>query len=193
MHAFDLDRLDTQITVRMAQPEDTLVLLDGQEVKLDADTLVIADASGPVAIAGVMGGKASGVQVDSNNIFLECAFFAPIAIAGTARRYGLHTDASHRYERGVDYELPAEAMERATDILLSIVGGTAGPVIESLDAASMPKQPKVRLRDAFNQMLGIEVDVAKVDEALQRLDFAVAERSQSSSGCSGNYCALSSI
>ena len=146
MHAFDLDRLDTQITVRMAQPGDTLVLLDGQEVKLDADTLVIADASGPVAMAGVIGGKASGVQVDSKNIFLECAFFAPISIAGTARRYGLHTDASHRYERGVDYELPAEAMERATDILLSIVGGTAGPVIESLDTAYMPKQPKVRLR-----------------------------------------------
>ena len=183
MHAFDLDRLDTQITVRMAQPDDTLVLLDGQEVKLDADTLVIADASGPVAMAGVMGGKASGVQVDSRNIFLECAFFAPIAIAGTARRYGLHTDASHRYERGVDYELPAEAMERATDILLSIVGGTAGPVIESLDAASMPKQPKVRLREQkLNQMLGVEVDVAQVDEALQRLDFAVAERSQSSAG-----------
>ena len=159
------------------------MLLDGQEVKLDADTLVIADASGPVAMAGVMGGKASGVQVDSRNIFLECAFFAPIAIAGTARRYGLHTDASHRYERGVDYELPAEAMERATDILLSIVGGTAGPVIESLDAASMPKQPKVRLREQkLNQMLGIEVDVAQVDEALQRLDFAVTQRSQSAAG-----------
>ena len=183
MHAFDLDRLDTQITVRMAQPGDTLVLLDGQEVKLDADTLVIADASGPVAMAGVIGGKASGVQVDSKNIFLECAFFAPISIAGTARRYGLHTDASHRYERGVDYELPAEAMERATDILLSIVGGTAGPVIESLDTAYMPKQPKVRLREQkLNQMLGIKVDVAKVDEALQRLDFAVAERNQSPAG-----------
>ena len=183
MHAFDLDRLDTQITVRMAQPDDTLVLLDGQEVKLDADTLVIADASGPVAIAGVMGGKTSGVQIGSRNIFLECAYFSPIAISGTARRYGLHTDASHRYERGVDYELPFEAIERATDILLSIVGGTAGPVIESLDAASMPKQPKVRLREhKLNEMLGIEVDVAQVDEALQRLDFAVAERNQSSAG-----------
>lgn len=183
MHAFDLDRLDTQITVRMAQPDDTLVLLDGQEVKLDADTLVIADASGPVAIAGVMGGKTSGVQIGSRNIFLECAYFSPIAISGTARRYGLHTDASHRYERGVDYELPFEAIERATDILLSIVGGTAGPVIESLDAASMPKQPKVRLREhKLNEMLGIEVDVAQVDEALQRLDFVVAERRQSSAG-----------
>ena len=183
LHAFDLDRLDTQITVRMAQPDDSLVLLDGQEVKLDADTLVIADASGPVAIAGVMGGKTSGVQIGSRNIFLECAYFSPIAISGTARRYGLHTDASHRYERGVDYELPFEAIERATDILLSIVGGTAGPVIESLDAASMPKQPKVRLREhKLNEMLGIEVDVAQVDEALQRLDFVVAERRQSSAG-----------
>ena len=183
MHAFDLDRLDTQITVRMAQPADTLVLLDGQEVELDADTLVIADASGPVAMAGVMGGKNSGVQADSKNIFLECAFFTPIAIAGTARRYGLHTDASHRYERGVDFELQAEAVERATQILQSIVGGTAGPVVETVDVPSMPKQPQVRLREQkLNQMLGIEVDVAQVDEALQRLDFAVVERSQTPAG-----------
>ena len=183
MHAFDLDRLDTQITVRMAQPADTLVLLDGQEVELDAETLVIADASGPVAMAGVMGGKNSGVHADSQNIFLECAFFAPIAIAGTARRYGLHTDASHRYERGVDFELQAEAMERATRILQSIVGGTAGPVVETIDVPSMPKQPQVRLREQkLNQMLGVEVDVAQVDEALKRLDFAVVERSQTRAG-----------
>ena len=185
MHAFDLDRLDTQITVRMAKPDDRLVLLDGQEVELDADTLVIADASGPVAMAGVMGGKNSGVQANSQNIFLECAFFAPIAIAGTARRYGLHTDASHRYERGVDFALQAEAVERATQILQSIVGGTAGPIVETIDAPSMPQQPQVRLREQkLNQMLGIEVDVAQVDEALQRLDFAVVERSQTPAGVS---------
>ena len=143
MHAFDLDRLDTAITVRMAREGDSLVLLDGQEVAMDAATLVIADASGPVAMAGVMGGKKTGVQADSTNIFLECAFFAPVAIAGTARRYGLHTDASHRYERGVDFQLQAEALERATEILLSIVGGQPGPMVETVDQSSMPSQPHV--------------------------------------------------
>ncbi|NCF43548.1 MAG: phenylalanine--tRNA ligase subunit beta, partial [Proteobacteria bacterium] len=147
MHAFDLDRLDTAINVRMARPDDTLVLLDGQEVALDPATLVIADASGPVAMAGVMGGKNSGVQDNSSNILWECAFFAPVAIAGTARRYGLHTDASHRYERGVDFKLQADAMERATEILLSIVGGTPGPVVTTEDAAAMPTQAQVRLRE----------------------------------------------
>ena len=183
MHAFDLDRLNSAITVRMAKPDDSLVLLDGQQVALDAQTLVIADAGGPVAMAGVMGGKNTGVQPDSQNIFLECAFFAPIAIAGTARRYGLHTDASHRYERGVDFELQADAMERATEILLSIVGGSPGPLVETLDAASMPTQPSVRLREnKLNQILGISVDVTRVDEALQRLDFKVLDRAEVNDG-----------
>lgn len=183
MHAFDLDRLDSGITVRMAQEGDSLVLLDGQEVTLDPATLVIADASGPVAMAGVMGGKNSGVQSDSTNIFLECAFFAPIAIAGTARRYGLHTDASHRYERGVDFQLQAEAIERATEILLAIVGGQPGPMVETVDQPSMPTQPQVRLREwKLNSVLGITTDVAQVDEALRRLDFTVTERKSSDKG-----------
>ena len=183
MHAFDLDRLDSAITVRMAKEGDALVLLDGQEVALDATTLVIADASGPVAMAGVMGGKNSGVQTDSTNIFLECAFFAPVAIAGTARRYGLHTDASHRYERGVDFQLQADAMERATDILLGIVGGQAGPMVETVDEASMPSQPQVRLREwKLNSVLGITTDVVQVDEALARLDFTVTERRSTDHG-----------
>ena len=183
MHAFDLDRLDSAITVRMAKEGDALVLLDGQEVALDATTLVIADASGPVAMAGVMGGKNSGVQTGSTNIFLECAFFAPVAIAGTARRYGLHTDASHRYERGVDFQLQADAMERATDILLGIVGGQAGPIVETVDQASMPSQPQVRLREwKLNSVLGITTDVVQVDEALARLDFTVTERRSTDHG-----------
>lgn len=183
MHAFDLDRLDAGITVRMAQDNDRLTLLDGQDVTLDAQTLVIADAQGPVAVAGVMGGKNSGVQAESTNIFLECAFFAPIAIAGTARRYGLHTDASHRYERGVDFHLQRDAMERATQILLDIVGGQPGPLVETVDQASVPTQAQVRLREwKLNELLGITIDVAQVDEALQRLDFAVADRQQTDQG-----------
>ncbi len=183
MHAFDLDRLQTGITVRMAQSDDVLTLLDGQEVTLDAQTLVIADAKGPVAMAGVMGGKNSGVQPGSTNIFLECAFFAPIAIAGTARRYGLHTDASHRYERGVDFQLQREAMERATEILVGIVGGQPGPLAETVDEASLPTQANVRLRERkLNETLGVAIDVAQVDEALKRLDFGVAARVQTDHG-----------
>lgn len=183
MHAFDLDRLDSGITVRMAQSGDTLTLLDGQEVALDPQTLVIADAQGPVAMAGVMGGKNSGVQNDSTNIFLECAFFAPIAIAGTARRYGLHTDASHRYERGVDFQLQRDAMERATQILIDIVGGRPGPLVETLDEASVPVQAEVRLREwKLNELLGITIDVSQVDQALERLDFNVAQRQQTAQG-----------
>lgn len=183
MHAFDLARLDTGITVRMAKPDDTLVLLDGQEVTLDPQTLVIADASGPVAMAGVMGGQHSGVQPDSTDIFLECAFFAPIAIAGTARRYGLHTDASHRYERGVDFQLQREALERATQILLDVVGGRPGPLVETKDEASMPSQARVRLREwKLNAALGITINVDQVDEALQRLDFTVSAREVSDQG-----------
>ena len=127
MHAFDLDRLDTAITVRMAREGDSRCCWTDKRSRW-MPPLVIADASGPAA--GVMGGKKTGVQADSTNIFLECAFFAPVAIAGTARRYGLDTDASHRYERGVDFQLQVEALERATEILLSIVGGQPGPMVK---------------------------------------------------------------
>ena len=114
MHAFDLDVLHDKIVVRKAKQGEKMTLLDGREVELDSDTLAITDGTGPVAIAGVMGGENSGVSSATKDVFLECAFFAPRTILGTARRYGLHTDASLRYERGVDYGLQHEAIERAT-------------------------------------------------------------------------------
>src|SRR5690606_19489436 len=114
MHAFDLSALNNAIHVRMARQDEQLVLLDGQEVKLKADTMVIADEKEALAIAGIMGGKASAVSETTRDIFLESAFFNPLAIAGRARAYGLHTDSSHRFERGVDYNLQAEAIECAT-------------------------------------------------------------------------------
>lgn len=179
MHAFDLSQLSEGIVVRKAQTGDKLTLLDGQDVELDEDTLLITDGNGPVAIAGVMGGERSGVQVDTQDLFLECAFFAPLAVAGTARRYGLHTDASHRYERGVDFELQATAMERATELLLDIVGGQAGPVIETSSATHLPKAEPVQLRKArLEVLLGTEIAAEQVDEAFARLDFAVIERSE---------------
>lgn len=179
MHAFDLNQLSDGIVVRLAEEEETLTLLDGQEVTLDSETMLITDASGPVAIAGVMGGERSGVQPDTRDVFLECAFFAPLAVAGTARRYGLHTDASHRYERGVDYGLQFEAMERATALLIEIVGGEPGPVVETAVEASLPIASEVTLRHSrLHELLGVEIAAAQVDEALLRLGLEVTERTE---------------
>lgn len=183
MHAFDLARLQGGITVRMALIEDKLTLLSGQEVSLDENTLVIADGTGPVAMAGVMGGEHTGVSADSKDIFFECAFFSPLAIAGTARRYGLHTDASHRYERGVDSQLQHQALERATQILIDITGGCPGPITEALSAEHLPNIAPITLRESkVNSLLGIDIDPTQVDQALARLDFTVHSREQIESG-----------
>mgnify|MGYP001010720411 CR=1 FL=1 len=123
MHAFDLTTIDEKIVVRMANDKEPLTLLDENTVELNTNTLVIADANKPLAMAGIFGGLKSGVTASTQDIVLESAFFSTDAIIGKARQYGLHTDASHRYERGVDPELQHIAMERATSLLLSIVGG----------------------------------------------------------------------
>lgn len=183
MHAFDLNQLKGGIDVRMAQPDEKLTLLDGQEVSLDAQTLLITDVSGPVAIAGVMGGERSGVQPDTQDVFLECAFFAPLAIAGTARRYGLHTDASHRYERGVDFDLQHNAVERATRLLIEIVGGEPGPVVAAEDSNHLPQSVPVSLRQhRLDQLLGVKIPVEQVDECLSRLGLKVTRREETEQG-----------
>ncbi len=183
MHAFDLNQLSGGIVVRKAQSGDELTLLDGQVVELDSDTLLITDANGPVAIAGVMGGERSGVQVDTQDLFLECAFFTPLTIAGTARRYGLHTDASHRYERGVDFDLQNMAMEKATQLLIDIVGGEAGPIVEAKSVEHLPHVEPVQLRQKRLQtLLGIDIEASQVDEAFARLGFEVVERQENEAG-----------
>jgi phenylalanyl-tRNA synthetase beta chain len=183
MHAFDLKRLADKIVVRRARSDDTLTLLDGQQIELDETTLLITDGDGPVAIAGVMGGERSGVQADTTDIFLESAFFSPLAISGTARRFGLHTDASHRYERGVDFNLQRTAIERATQLLLSIVGGRPGPVSEVVDANALPVAAEVSVRQArLNTLVGTPIDAAEVDGAMQRLDFEVLNREDGADG-----------
>ncbi|MHC6226057.1 phenylalanine--tRNA ligase subunit beta [Pseudomonas sp. X10] len=170
MHAFDLAEINGGIRVRMAEEGEKLVLLDGQEVALRADTLVIADHTRALAIAGVMGGEHSGVSTNTRDLFLESAFFDQIAVAGKARSYGLHTDASHRYERGVDSQLAREAMERATALLLEIVGGEAGPIIETVSEQHLPKVAPITLRaERINQMLGMEMDGAQVEQLLNAL------------------------
>ncbi|MGL4459174.1 MAG: phenylalanine--tRNA ligase subunit beta, partial [Plesiomonas shigelloides] len=129
MHAFDHAKIDGGIVVRMAEEGEKLTLLDGNEVTLRADTLVVADHSRPLAMAGIFGGEYSGVTAETKDVLLECAFFSPLSITGRARAYGLHTDSSHRFERGVDYAVQNKAMERATALLLEICGGEAGPVV----------------------------------------------------------------
>ncbi|OYW90886.1 MAG: phenylalanine--tRNA ligase subunit beta, partial [Alishewanella sp. 32-51-5] len=143
MHAFDLAKLDGDIQVRFAHSGEKLTLLDGNEVTLQDNTLLIADQQKALAMAGIFGGLHSGVTAETTDIFLESAFFAPQLIAGKARQYGLHTDASHRYERGVDPELQRTAMERATALLLQIVGGEAGPVVEAVAPEHLPQKAPI--------------------------------------------------
>ena len=175
LHAFDLAEINGGIRVRMAEEGEKLVLLDGQEVTLRSDTLVIADHSRALAIAGVMGGEHSGVSTTTRDVFLESAFFDQIAVAGKARSYGLHTDASHRYERGVDWQLAREAMERATGLLLEITGGEAGPIIETVSEQHLPKIAPITLRaQRISQMLGMEMDAAEVERLLSALGLNIS-------------------
>ncbi len=179
LHAFDLDEIKGGIRVRMADEGEKLVLLDGQEIVLRSDTLVIADHERPLAIAGVMGGEHSGVSASTRSIFLESAFFDTIALAGKARSYGLHTDASHRFERGVDSQLPRRAMERATNLLLEIVGGEAGPIVEAVSEGDLPNIAPVTLRaERINQMLGLELDHGEVVRLLTSLGLTVAQEAE---------------
>ncbi|MGN8343024.1 phenylalanine--tRNA ligase subunit beta [Pseudomonas sp. SMV71] len=175
LHAFDLAEINGGIRVRMAEEGEKLVLLDGQEVTLRSDTLVIADHSRALAIAGVMGGEHSGVSSTTRDVFLESAFFDQIAVAGKARSYGLHTDASHRYERGVDWQLAREAMERATGLLLEITGGEAGPIIETVSEQHLPKIAPVTLRaQRISQMLGMDMEAAEVERLLSALGLNIS-------------------
>ncbi|MBL4765774.1 MAG: phenylalanine--tRNA ligase subunit beta [Colwellia sp.] len=191
MHAFDLAKIDggvadAGIKVRFANSNEKLILLDEKEVTLKDKTLVIADtgASGEskaLAMAGIFGGLHSGVTNDTTEIFLESAFFAPLAILGKARQYGLHTDASHRYERGIDPTMQHDAMERATTLLLEIVGGQAGPIVEAKSDNNIPKTKNVSLRrEKLDGRIGHHIVDAKVSEILTRLGFDVSEQNEDS-------------
>jgi phenylalanyl-tRNA synthetase beta chain len=176
MHAFDLSKLSGGIDVRRAVAGETLALLDGSQVELVPETLLITDHQGPLAMAGVMGGAASAVSDMTRDVFLESAFFTPTAIAGRARRYGLHTDSSHRFERGVDPQLQVRAMERATQLLITIAGGQAGPVIEVVAPEHLPAEPAIRLRsERIHRLLGLKIENQDVNEILLRLGMAVAD------------------
>lgn len=175
MHAFDLNRLEGGIVVRMAKEGEKLTLLDGNEATLSSDTLVIADQQKALAMGGIFGGEHSGVNAETQDVLLECAYFNPLSITGRARRQGLHTDASHRYERGVDPALQAKAMERATRLLLDICGGHAGPVIDVTNEAVLPKRATITLRrEKLDRLIGHHVADAQVTDILERLGCKVS-------------------
>ena len=174
MHGFDLGCLTGQIQVRLAAARERLHLLNGETIELRPDTLVIADAAGPVALAGIMGGAASAVESETRDILLESAFFAPAGISGKARGYGLHTDSSHRFERGVDPGLQVRALERATRLLVAIVGGQPGPVVDMTAADHLPRRAPLTLRAArCTQVLGLQLPPETIAGILGRLGMGV--------------------
>ena len=176
LHAFDADKLVGGITVRMARNGESLALLNGQTITLDTEALVIADDSKPLALAGVMGGSDSAVSDSTQNIFLECAFFAPRSIAGKARRFGLHTDSSHRFERGVDPSLQHRAIERATQLITEIAGGNVGPVNETKDESALPTRSPILLRrKRIEKMLGITLPDGQVQNIFVRLGMCIEQ------------------
>lgn len=176
MHAFDLDTIKGDINVRFSNESEQLELLDGQNVTLNEKVLVISDNEKPVAMAGIMGGAHSAVQAHTTDVFLESAFFNPIIIAGVARKYGLFSDSSQRYERGVDPYLQMKALERATALILEIAGGSAGPVIESCDMKYLPDRVKFIFDTSkVKKLTGLTISLREMKDLLEGLGIAITQ------------------
>jgi len=172
MHAFDLSKINGKINVRSAKKNEELELLNGQNVNLSEDTLVIADEKSAIAIAGVIGGMETSTLENSTEILLEAAFFEPVALSGIARSYGLHTEASLRFERGVDFNITHQAMERASMLILEICGGTASEINENLDTKSLPKLEPIEISiEKISKVLGFNLDPLWVESKFKFLDF----------------------
>jgi len=175
LHAFDNTKLAGAIHVRLPKAGEQVLLLNGQTITPAADTLLIADEARALALAGIMGGEDSGITLDTTELFLESAFFAPDAIAGRARAYGFSSDASYRFERGVDFALAGQAIERATRLILDICGGEAGPVVEAVAADKLPARAPIRLRASrVRRVLGIDLSADAVAGMFERLDLQVS-------------------
>jgi phenylalanyl-tRNA synthetase beta chain len=179
LHAFDDAELSGAIHVRLPKPGEQLLLLNEQTVTPSADTALIADDEKPLAMAGVMGGEHSGINDSTRDLFLESAFFPPAAIAGKARAFGFSSDASHRYERGVDFELQRKAIERATQLIVDTCGGKPGPVMEAVAAGHLPQRRPVRLRSArAARVLGITLPEARIEAMLRGLGLHLEKTSE---------------
>ena len=176
MHAFDLDKLDGDINIRYANDKEKLTLLDKTEVVLESDTLVIADSSKSLAIAGVMGGLNSAITASTTNIFLESAFFVPEKIAGKARKYNFHTDSSHRFERGVDPKLAQQAMKLAIQLITEIAGGQVAPIHGQVDTDFVNIKQEIKLCvNKLNRVLSTDFNISYVSEVLTKLHMQVCK------------------
>ncbi len=175
MHAYDLAKLQGAISVRFAEPGENLRLLDGQDVAFGARrVLTIADAAGPVGIAGIMGGERTAVSASTRDVFLEVAYFKPEVVSAGARSQGLITDAAQRFERGVDPRAQEESIERATRLLIEIAGGRAGPVVVTTVGQHLPTPPTVSLRRRqLARLIGMEVADNRVEQILASLGMQV--------------------
>jgi len=180
LHAFDADTIEGDIVVRLAKPDETITLLNEQTVTLTGDELVIADDKGALALAGIMGGQRSSVTDSTTNIVVESAFFNQLAIAARARRFGLHTDASQRFERGVDFELPVLALARACDLITSITGGEAGQIVTAENLDHLPPRAPITLPIAkVRDVIGIDIEPTEMVRILTQLGFEVEQQSDS--------------
>lgn len=174
MHAFDLQQIEGDITVRWSHEGEKLTLLDGQTITFPKNILLITDDNEPLAMAGVMGGIKSAVNDNTTEVFLESAYFNPLSIAGVARRFGLHTDSSQRYERGVDPSLQKLAIERATALIIEIAGGHIGPIVEEYSSYHVTKKPAIQFDpDKVKKLTGIEIDKAKILTMLEALEMEI--------------------
>ena len=180
LHAFDADTIVGDIVVRLAQPAETITLLNEQTITLTGDELVIADDKGALALAGIMGGQRSSVKDSTTNIVVESAFFSQLAIAARARRFGLHTDASQRFERGVDFELPELALARACDLIASVTGGQAGQIVKVENSEHLPARAPIMLPiTKVRDVIGIEIEPAVMVRILNQLGFEVEQQADS--------------
>lgn len=173
MHAFDLNTIQGKIVVRVAKKGEQILLLDGSTQELTDDTLIIADDKKPLAIAGVMGGLDSSVNLMTNDIFIESAYFTSYIIAKQRQYYNLNSDSAYRYERGVDPTIQQRAIERATQLILEITGGEPGPLIDMLSNESLPHKPTIKLtKEKIDAVLGIDIPSNQIQKIFDQLHFS---------------------
>lgn len=179
LHAFDLDKLSKGIVVRFAKPQEKILTLDEAEVNLTGDTLIIADAKEPLAIAGVIGGMASSVTPKTTNLFLESAYFNPIHIRQASQRLKIRTESSIRFERGIDPNLQVRALERASQLLYEIVGGNLGPIVTQTNATHLPKSHPIFLRRSkIQNILGVTLSDQEIVDILRRLEMELSSHAE---------------